>query len=387
MNVLWWIADALRWDTAKKKMRFLRHWSEDACILDQHFSMAHCSDPNFLSLLTGHPPWGEQGHGVYKQLDVTRGGKVVQYPRYLGLQIELRKRHHHRSLMMGPVHPTIYQWGFDVLVPIGRKDKTYPGHEGLKLFMDESAEMGRPWFAFVRTMDCHAPYYGGHYHRAVKFTDSLIADLFPWVEKHHPNTQIWLFSDHGESLGEHGMRGHFSTLYDVLLHTPMYVKFPGGKAQTVNEFSRHIDVPATVCGLIDGEPFGTGRDWSSVLRGELQPRAEPSGLMYFAGNGAWRESYWDWRAVRDARFKCLVSMHVKEGAKFHLYDIQGDPREQMNLAERDEWRPTLKKYARLLYKQFPDVVPELDDADEWASPYTDEEAAILVDRLRRLGYA
>jgi len=377
VNVLWFVADALRRDYAFK-MPYLQKWGKGAVRLDQHFAMSHCSDPNFLSLLTGAPPWV---HQVYTQLEVKRNGINIQYEDYRGLQHELRKRFGHRSLMMGPTLPTIYLRGIDVVVPLGKDDHTFPGTRGLKQFMDEQ----QPWFAFVRTMDCHVPYYGGHYRRAVRYTDEIIFELFNWVEAHHPDTQIWFFSDHGEGLGEHGEQTHLSTLYDVLLRTPMYVKFPGCKAGlVVEEHTQHVDVPLTVLSLCgDGSHFGMGRDLAPLLRGGRV--AEKLPVMWFAGDGAFREKFWNWRAVRDDCYKYMVAVHIAEGPIFHLYDIRQDPKERVNLANDPQHAQTLQRYAGMLAEQFEDW--PRPGQENWTPPMSEAEAEILLERLKALGYA
>jgi arylsulfatase A-like enzyme len=383
VNVLWFIPDALRLDYARK-LDFLQHWAKGAVTLEQHFGVAHCSDPNFMSMLTGTFP---ETHKITTQLEVKDDdGKRIIYPAYNGIQRWLRKHFGHRSLLVGPTLPQIYQDGIDLLIPVGRKDKTTPSMQGIKDFMDETKQMGRPFFAFVRTMDCHQPYYGGAYRRATRFTDSLIKDLFRWVEKHHPDTFIAFLSDHGESLGEHGMKSHLSTLYDVLIHTPCYVKFPGCKAGLkVNEFTRHTDLFPTIAALLGTEEeYSEGRNLEPILSGQVAP-GDPHGTMYFVGDGAWREKFWSWRAVRDEFYKYMVSTHWKDGARFYLYDIQSDPREICNLVDDPRYKHLLKQYAKKLCDHFPGWPHPFKE--EWESPYSKEEAAIMMTRLHKLGYA
>lgn len=382
-NVLWFVADALRYDYARK-LHFLQEWAASGAVCENHFSMAHCSDPNFLSLLTG---FGPEQHEVLTQLETSASaGKPVTYPAYSGIQVWLKKQFGHRCLMFGPTEPSIYRWAFDVVIPAGRKDKTeHLG--GIQEFMDESKQMGKPWFAMVRTMDCHAPYFGGTYRKGTRHTDELIAELFPWIEANHPDTLIAFFSDHGESLGEHGMRGHFSTLYDIILHTPMYIKAPGVQAGLhMQQFTRHVDLFPTVADYLKHPHSpGDGRSLWPVLTGK-QPDKEPSGLMYFAGDGAWREKYWNWRAVRGARFKYMAAVHVKDGALFYLFDLQKDPKETTNLADVEAYRPLLHQYADLVCDRYPGW-PHPARPEEWQPQQTEEEAELMMDRLRKLGYA
>lgn len=390
MNILWYAADALRYDYSKKKMPFLRKWSETAVTFENHFSVAHCSDPNFMSMLQGNYPWGERGHGIYTQLDIKK-----PFGAYPGIQHFLRMVYGHRCVGLGPAQPTFYLRGFDQWTPAGRKvktlfQKTERGAMGvIKEFADQAKEQGHPWFAFIRTMDCHKPYYGGHYNRAVKYTDKIIANLFTWVERSHPDTIILLFSDHGEHLGEHGQSGHWATLYDLLLHTPMVMKWPGCPAgEHVYHYTRHVDMFPTMAELLQYPKFQQMEaelDGQSMLKwvGNLEPPVAP--LMYFAGDGTFRKSLWNWRACRDGDFKYMAATHLHE-AEFYLFNLKQDPLEQDNLAEKEEYRALLNNYARELAIVFPEW-PRPDGSAEWEPHYNEEEAEIILSRLRQLGYA
>ncbi len=370
MNILWFVADCLRLDYSHR-MHYLQRWAKGAMTYANHFAHAHCSDPNYMSMWTGIAP---REHGVMTQLD-----EDVITPDYKGLQHMLHGAGY-ATMLFGPTKPNIYQRGFDVLVPVGRKDTTEASMTGIRKFMDESKQAGKPFYAFVRTMDCHAPYWGGAYRRATRYTDDLLRDLLPWVEENHPNTAIFVFSDHGESLGEHGMRGHFSTLYDVLVHIPMYVKVPGWMPRTVDAYTRHVDLFVT-CLKLAGLPvpeYAQGQDMR-------EPGALPM-PMQFEGNGAWRESYWSWRAIRDERYKYMVSAHVKDGSRFYLYEIGRDTGELWNLARVKEHEATLHDYGRQLAAMYPGW-PTPDGAETWTAPYTEQEAEAVLARLRRLGYA
>lgn len=370
MNIVWFVADCLRLDYSWR-MHYLQRWArENAVTYANHYAHAHCSDPNYMTMWTGMPP---SEHGILTQMDPD-----IIAPDYRGLQHAL-KRGGYRTLLMGPTKPNIYRRAFDVLVPVGRKDTTAKEMTAIKQFMDESKAEGKPSYVFIRTMDCHAPYWGGAYRRATRYTDDLLEGLFPWIERNHPDTAIFCFSDHGESLGEHGMKGHFSTLYDVLVHVPMYVKIPGIPAREETAYTRHTDL-FTTCHNLAGLPvpdYAHGQDMR-----EPKPIPMP---MYFEGNGAWRESYWSWRGVRDEKYKYMVSAHIKDGAKFYLYDVAADPKENRNLALRRGHEDLLRHYGQLVssrYANWPSI-----DRSTWDATYTEAEAELVLARLRQLGYA
>ena len=75
-------------------------------------------------------------------------------------------------------------------------------------------------------------------------------------------------ADHGESLGEHNYWGHGRHLYDVNLHIPMALAWPGRvEPGSIEAPSLNIDIAPTIAGLLGIEvplEFG-GHDWAPTL--------------------------------------------------------------------------------------------------------------------------
>jgi len=252
VNVLLLTIDALRWDAAQG-MPWFRKWAREKAVwFKNHYAVAHCSDPNYLSLLSGLHP---DSHAVVTQ--ITREGDQQRnvwdnYPAFANLPSWLKKMHGHRCGAYTATFPQFYWYGLDEVTPMGRLEKTKAGWPQAKKFM----AAGEPWYFFTRTMDCHAPYRAGGYEQAVRVTDNLLRDLITHAEAEYPDTLIVVCSNHGEALGEHGMNGHWSTLYQVLVRTPMYLSWPGCPAGVaVAELTQHQDLFPTVVDLFgDYEP-------------------------------------------------------------------------------------------------------------------------------------
>jgi arylsulfatase A-like enzyme len=102
----------------------------------------------------------------------------------------------------------------------------------------------RPFFAFLNYIDVHNPYGGpptapkplwdkggdiDSYDAGVKYADDNIGQLMRELERRGlaNNTLVVITSDHGESLGDHGLTYHGAALYWELIHVPLIVWYPG----------------------------------------------------------------------------------------------------------------------------------------------------------------
>ena len=110
-----------------------------------------------------------------------------------------------------------------------------------------------------------APLLSALYDSGVAYTDAQLERLFERLAAADRDTLVVLTSDHGESLGEHGLLGH-SNLYDDNLLVPLVVSYPGrlpGGA-VVDEQVRSVDVVPTVLDLL-GLAVPEGLDGVSLV--------------------------------------------------------------------------------------------------------------------------
>ena len=197
-----------------------------------------------------------------------------------------------------------------------------------------NARDASPFFMWVHLYDAHAPYAlpeepaegfsGDPYSAAIAFMDSQIARLVQALEDRHEldRTAIVVTADHGESLGEHGERGHGIFVYESALRVPLIVRWPGIEPRRVADFVQLIDLAPTILALegLEAPPMD-GANLAPALRGR------PAG-----GRTGYAESIfplqYGWsalRTVRDNRFKLI------EAPRPELYDLQADPHELHNL--------------------------------------------------------
>jgi arylsulfatase A-like enzyme len=101
-----------------------------------------------------------------------------------------------------------------------------------------------PFFAFLTYLDVHYSYGGpagypkpawdhgttiDEYDAGLKYEDDYIGRLLAELDQQGglKNTVVILTSDHGESLGDHGLSYHGAALYWELVHVPLIFSWPG----------------------------------------------------------------------------------------------------------------------------------------------------------------
>ena len=135
------------------------------------------------------------------------------------------------------------------------------------------------------------------------------------------DTMIVVTADHGEEFWDHGAVGHGHSVYEELLHVPMFVKLPGvtREISRVEDWVGLVDVLPTIFEAL-GVPVpddAAGHSFLERVRGgsDDAPRVVVSGFM-----DAWRACALDsWKLV----------MHGDHAA---LYDLAHDPHEQHDVA-------------------------------------------------------
>jgi len=230
----------------------------------------------------------------------------------------------------------------------------------------------RPFFAFLNYLDVHYEYGGprgypkpawdqgapiDEYDAGLVYTDDSIGRLLRELERLGvaENTIVIITSDHGESLGGHGLTYHGAALYWELIHVPLIISYPGQVPAGLRLTPPvSIDaIPAMILDLVGvknqnafpgpslaafGQTSGTGERWLNPLS-ELpqtniivpQDRVV-EGKVPIATNG-------DMKALITDHWHLIV--HSKLGVQ--LYDWSTDPAELHNLAETPEGRDTASR--------------------------------------------
>jgi len=253
-------------------------------------------------------------------------------------------------------------------------------------------EPDRPFFAYVHTLEVHEytlpryrPNDGGPaaaYDRAVADADvqlgALLSALAPRM-KERPLLLV-LLSDHGESLGEHGVFSHGQSVYQSELAIPLlFWANRGLPKRTIDEPVGLADLPVTLLDLFGLPPLAEaeGESLLSWIEGERPRRraAVPSSLIHFFMANQVPERYaLLWPDLK----KVVVGLDSGPVA----FDLAADPGERHPLAAA-----TAATLARRLERWLRD---ERRRRERYRSRHPERTVRPLdseaIERLRSLGY-
>lgn len=250
----------------------------------------------------------------------------------------------------------------------------------LNRLIDQSDE--KPFFLFLRHMDPHSPYlppapyerafYHGdecdpsnksmepvmafkpfcdyfaswmppgitdkdyviaQYDGAVAYMDACIQTLFNALETRGvlDDTIVVINGDHGETLYDHECWFDHHGLYDVTLHVPLIIRYPGRvpAGKRVAGYNQHKDLVPTLLELanIDTDIAFDGESLTSLISGEVTSFESE---IYITECTWMRKHGW-----RTPEWKLIVALEPDFHFKppIELYNLIQDPDENNNLAE------------------------------------------------------
>lgn len=160
-------------------------------------------------------------------------------------------------------------------------------------------------------------------------------------------TLLIVTGDHGESLGEHGLFDHGSTLYQPQIHVPLVVWFPGTipTGVQVDDFVSTTDLAATVLELTEvpntlglaGRSLARWWDTSGAAAAQTEVVAELT-----------RTDGIELQAAIVGRMKYIRTGEGGDWTREELYDLQTDRGEHSNLMDSDIERGALRRARAVL---------------------------------------
>jgi arylsulfatase A-like enzyme len=201
------------------------------------------------------------------------------------------------------------------------------------------------------------------YDGEIRFFDTEVQRLVEEIRAEWDSEPLIAFtSDHGDEFLDHSQFSHYKTLYDELLHVPVFVN-DGESSSSHEDVVELIDLPPTILEYADVDVPDSyeGTSLRTVIEGNEKKK------QYAICDGEDTYSY------RDDRWKLIERPDDVE-----LYDIRTDPDEQENVSQ-----------------DHPDVVEELAaiiDSYRQKADQTDEQLDSVAidgevqDRLEQLGY-
>ena len=238
-----------------------------------------------------------------------------------------------------------YDSPFDARVINGALDLKRPATqvlEGAEHWLERNS--GRPFLLFVHLFDLHQPYDAppayrarapeSEYDQELAYVDDSLGSFFDFLAHLGLDRRalVVLFSDHGESLGDHGENTHGYFIYGSTLHVPLIFHWPetaNSKLETRNPARVEapaglIDVAPTVLSFL-GIPAPASFCGHSLLDlakgGDSPPRDVYSESSYAHDKFGWATL----RSLRRGDYQYVDAPHPE------LYDLKRDPAELHNL--------------------------------------------------------
>lgn len=189
------------------------------------------------------------------------------------------------------------------------------------------------------------------YYRYISYLDAQIGRVLDALaaSPHAKNTIVVFAADSGVARGSHGLIGK-QNVYEHSMRVPLIVSGPGVPAdQRTQAMCYLFDVLPTLgamCG-VTGPQSSEGIDLSAVLH---DPTKAARDTMLFGYRNVMR-------AVRDDRWKLIRYPQVD---KTQLFDLQADPFEVTNLADKPEQAATIARLRALMEaeaRRYDDRVP------------------------------
>jgi len=208
--------------------------------------------------------------------------------------------------------------------------------------------------------------------QADNFIGSLIAELK--TLSLYDKTVIILCSDHGEELGERGTFNRFGNqnLFQEVVRVPLFIRYPGipqnRQGRRIKSLAGLVDIAPTALGLLGISSAGGGFQGIS-LRSFIERSSDKEKRESIVSEAS-RDK---WMLLRSDGWKLVHS-----AGKNELYDLNSDPGEQINLAE----------------KKLQVLVDMLQEFLTWRQAHYDDSQADnriefdpkLIDNLRKAGY-
>ena len=152
-------------------------------------------------------------------------------------------------------------------------------HELVEPLMKRLQQAGPgPLFAYTHLMEPHEPYDRGRkdgtpherYLSEIAVADSQLGRLLRYLRTHFSRRWVLIVSaDHGEAFGEHDTITHGKTLYEELLHVPLFVASPELRPRRVDTPVGLVDLGPTLLDLfgLDTPPTFQGQSFAPLLVG------------------------------------------------------------------------------------------------------------------------
>jgi arylsulfatase A-like enzyme len=378
------------WTLPSHASMFTGRWPHDLGVAENiPLDMTYPTLAEFLSS-RGFATGGFVANAFFCNAWYGLGRGFERYEDFYGDEVVVSLTETLRSSRLG--HGLLVMTGHPLLANRRRKDAARINRDFLSWL---SAVEGQPFFAFLNYFDAHFPFVppdgfdrhfgsrprsptdmatllewnertrnkiSGHdvelgsdaYDDCIAYVDQELGNLIDELESRGllDRTLVIITSDHGESMGEHGVFGHGKSLYNEEVQVPLLMIPPGGLSSglSVRQPVSLREIPATVVDLLGARndspfpgrslaPFWSGRPSETIL----QPDSVISEVS------VWQKASIDLGMPR--AFRGRVSSLVAEGKVYirnadeseELFELYEDPEQVNNLARSDLALPVLAR--------------------------------------------
>jgi len=386
-NVLFIVVDTLRADHlpdygyARDTIGAMADFTRRATRFERCYAPSSWTLPSTASIVTGLLP---ARHGVLRGREEQSDRIPSSLPTLPVLLHEAGWSTAGISLNPYVAHATGFARGYDTFLDVKGDPRGYPDVSKLVESGRQLMERApRPFFLYFQPMNTHGPYRVpepkravllGHppsaafqyadlsegplrmrarvlahpeikqslidqYDTAVRYSMDTLDGLLDELKKEglYDDTLIVLTADHGEELFDHGGFAHGYSLYNELLHVPLYIKLPRQReARSVKAPVSLVDLMPTILEL-SGQPVPEhldGLDLAKAVKTGKAPRLERDFPLEILGSG--EHPRCDARGLLRWPLKLIRTRADYQGKHdaVELFDLQSDPKETLNLARQ-----------------------------------------------------
>lgn len=215
----------------------------------------------------------------------------------------------------------------------------------------------------------------GGYLAAISFLDEQIGHIISTLEKRGEleNTLILVSSDHGDMMGDHHL-WRKSYPYEGSAAVPMIIRWPESlninarRGQEIDELVELRDILPTFLDVA-GIPIPDEMDGMSMLdliNGEKDEWRKILDLEH--GRCYWPEN--SWTGLTDAKYKYV---YFNTTGEEQLFDLDNDPGEKSNLAEKPQNKKLLQEWRKRMIKHL------AERGEPWI---VDNDLGIITDEIK-----